>query len=196
MKTIKCRKGQFLVAASGTAFCVSLGDFQLMFKLRKDLQWLFLAYNELALHCYHLYPKSFWHATAPLLEGFPASCVQLCLLRLSGRAVLVHRWDHRLKPQTGAKGNAVQELFTAYSCKMVISQQSEVFWGVGLMFSAEVLKYEIDSLGSCKEWRHWERSSVFVLRGIVIQLSLGQGSSLLRQSGDKERQQRGHKAHI
>lgn len=117
------------------------------------------------------------------------SCVQLCVLRLSGRAVLVHRWDHSLKPQTGAKGNAVQELFTVHSCKMVISQQSEVFWGVGLMFSAEVLKYEIDSLGSCKGWRHWERSSIIVLRGIAIQLSLGQGSSLLRWSGDKERQQ-------
>lgn len=93
-----------------------------------------------------------------------AVCSCVCSEALSGRAVLVHRWDHREKPQTRANENAVQELFTVYSCKMVISRQFEVFWGVGLMCSAWVLKYEIDSLGSCKGRRHFEKEAAYLHR--------------------------------
>lgn len=161
-----------------------------MFKLRKDLQWLFLEYNECALHCYILYPKSFRHATAPLSEGVPVSSVQLCVLwdclgELCSCTGGITEWNPRL----GQRRMLCRSFLQCTAARGLFPSSLRFFWGVGLMFYAEVLKYEIDSLGSCKGWRHCEKEAAYLYweefypvwiwaRQVFAQMGLG----------DKERQ--------
>lgn len=66
-------------------------------------------------------------------------------------------------------------------------------WGFlrcGAHFSAEVLKYEIDSLGSCEGWRHCKKEAADLYwEELSSSLDLSKAVLCSKGSGDKEKQQ-------
>lgn len=57
------------------------------------------------------------------------------------------------------------------------------------MFSAEVLKYVTDSLGSCKGWRYCEKEAAYLYWGeFSSRLDLSKVVICSKGSGGKERQ--------